>query len=152
MRHFILLICIFNSFYSFSQDIPTNNNSNSLGFFNKVKDSMSIENFQFDVRKKYALYKRMSSSSSIAYRLANYAVPFDVNEIIHLLDLHAKEISSSFTSTPNPSSTSTSNSLPLSKSKLQKQLQVQASEGAAILRARKNEASAMLSASSAVLA
>jgi hypothetical protein len=79
------------------------------------------------VRKKYALYKRMSSSSSIAYRLANYAVPFDVNEIIHLLDLHAKEISSSFTSTPNPSSTSTSNSLPLSKSKLQKQLQVHAS-------------------------
>ena len=51
MRHFILLICIFNSFYSFSQDIPTNNNSNSLGFFNKVKDSMSIENFQFDVKK-----------------------------------------------------------------------------------------------------
>ena len=51
MRHFILLICIFNSFYSFSQDIPTNNNSNSLGFFNKVKDSMSIENFQFDVNK-----------------------------------------------------------------------------------------------------
>ena len=51
MRHFILLICIFNSFYSFSQDIPSNNNSNSLGFFNKVKDSMSIENFQFDVNK-----------------------------------------------------------------------------------------------------
>ena len=51
MRHFILLICISNSFFSFSQDIPTNNDSNSLGFFNKVKDSMSIENFQFDVKK-----------------------------------------------------------------------------------------------------
>ena len=73
------------------------------------------------MRKKYALYKRMSSSSSsIAYRLANYAVPFDVNEIIHLLDLHAKEISSSFTSSPNPS---------LSKTKLQKQLQLLASNG-----------------------
>lgn len=75
------------------------------------------------MRKKYAR-KRMSSSSSIAYRLANYAVPFDVNEIIHLLDLHAKETSSSFTS---PSSTSTSHALPLSKSKLQKQLQLHAS-------------------------
>ena len=74
------------------------------------------------MRKKYALYKRMSSSSSsIAYRLANYAVPFDVNEIIHLLDLHAKEISSSsFTSSPNPS---------LSKSKIQKQLQLHAANG-----------------------
>ena len=72
------------------------------------------------MRKKYALYKRMSSSSSIAYRLANYAVPFDVNEIVHLLDLHAKEISSSFTSSPNPS---------LSKSKLQKQLQLHSSNG-----------------------
>ena len=73
------------------------------------------------MRKKYALYKRMSSSSSsIAYRLANYAVPFDVNEIIHLLDLHAKEISSSFTSSPNPS---------LSKTKLQKQLQLHAANG-----------------------
>mgnify|MGYP002632382707 FL=1 len=74
------------------------------------------------MRKKYALYKRiMSSSSSIAYRLANYAVPFDVNEIVHLLDLHAKEISSSsFTSSPNPS---------LSKTKLQKQLQLLASNG-----------------------
>ena len=73
------------------------------------------------MRKKYALYKRMSSSSSTAYRLANYAVPFDVNEIIHLLDLHAKEISSSsFTSSPNPS---------LSKTKLQKQLQLLASNG-----------------------
>lgn len=72
------------------------------------------------MRKKYALYKRMSSSSSIAYRLANYAVPFDVNEIIHLLNLHAKEISSSFTSSPNPS---------LSKTKLQKQLQLHASNG-----------------------
>ena len=51
MRHFILLICIFNSFFSFSQDIPTNNKSNSLGFFNKVKDTMSIENFQFDIKK-----------------------------------------------------------------------------------------------------
>ena len=33
------------------QENNQDNSSNALGFFNKVKDSMSIENFQFDVNK-----------------------------------------------------------------------------------------------------
>ncbi len=51
MRHLILLIFFLNCFITLSQDIPVNNNSSSSGFFNKIKDSMSIDNFQFDINK-----------------------------------------------------------------------------------------------------
>jgi hypothetical protein len=59
--------------------------------------------------------KSMTSTTSITYRLANYSVPFDANEVVHLLNSHAKETSSS-----------SSTSLPPPKSKLQKQLQLHA--------------------------
>ena len=51
MRYLILLFCFFNCFINLSQDNPIKTNSTSGGFFNKVKDSMSIENFKFDVNK-----------------------------------------------------------------------------------------------------
>ena len=51
MRHLILLIFFLNCFITISQDTPVNNNSSSSGFFNKIKDSMSIDNFQFDINK-----------------------------------------------------------------------------------------------------
>ena len=51
MRYLILLFCVFFSTVSLSQENNQDNSSNALGFFNKVKDSMSIENFQFDVNK-----------------------------------------------------------------------------------------------------
>ena len=59
----------------------------------------------------------MTSTTSITYRLANYSVPFDANEVVHLLNSHAKETSSS---------SSSSTFLPPPKSKLQKQLQLHA--------------------------
>ena len=51
MRYLILLFCVIFSTVSLSQENNQDNSSNALGFFNKVKDSMSIENFQFDVNK-----------------------------------------------------------------------------------------------------
>jgi hypothetical protein len=60
----------------------------------------------------------MTSTTSITYRVANYSVPFDANEVVHLLNSHAKETSSS--------SSSSSTFLPPPKSKLQKQLQLHA--------------------------
>ena len=51
MRYLILLFCIIFSTIGLSQENNQDNSSNALGFFNKVKDSMSIENFQFDVNK-----------------------------------------------------------------------------------------------------
>ena len=51
MRYLILLFCVIFSTVSLSQENNQDNSPNALGFFNKVKDSMSIENFQFDVNK-----------------------------------------------------------------------------------------------------
>ena len=51
MRYLIVLFCVIFSTVSLSQENNQDNSSNALGFFNKVKDSMSIENFQFDVNK-----------------------------------------------------------------------------------------------------
>ena len=51
MRYLILLFCLIFSTVSLTQENNQDNSSNALGFFNKVKDSMSIENFQFDVNK-----------------------------------------------------------------------------------------------------
>ncbi|MAT79929.1 MAG: hypothetical protein CBD98_004130 [Flavobacteriaceae bacterium TMED238] len=51
MRYLILLFCFLNCFTNLSQETTIRNNSTTGGFFNKVKDSMSIENFEFDVNK-----------------------------------------------------------------------------------------------------
>lgn len=51
MRYLILLFCFLNCFNNLAQDNPIRTNNATGGFFNKVKDSMSIENFKFDVNK-----------------------------------------------------------------------------------------------------
>ncbi len=51
MRYLILLFIIISCFEINSQQTDQENSSVASGFFNKVKDSMSIENFQFDVNK-----------------------------------------------------------------------------------------------------
>ena len=51
MRYLILLFCFLNCYTNLSQDNPIRNNNPTGGFFNKVKDSMSIDNFKFDINK-----------------------------------------------------------------------------------------------------
>ena len=51
MRYLILLFCLLNCLTNLSQDNPIKTNDGTRGFFNKVKDSMSIDNFKFDINK-----------------------------------------------------------------------------------------------------